>query len=166
MRIILFEGNLDEWTKCYDYAQKPERTKAKVPSELKEKCSELNKALLVQDRITREGKIPAKSLKNVKTEKEEENSGPRIKRQREPLYGLHFVAFGNLKTPKEELKEMISKLGGKLTTKLHDKLAAIISTKDEVSKMNKRMQEVQELDIQVFWMKIIQSFHIIYSKIT
>lgn len=140
---------MDEWTKCYDYVEKPERTKAKVPSELRGKCPELNKALLVQDRIAREGNIPAKSIKSVKSE-EAENTGPRVKRAREPLYGLHFVALGNLKTPRDELKEMISKLGGKLTTKLHDKLAAIISNKDEVSKMNKRMQEVQDLDIQVF----------------
>ena len=140
---------MDEWTKCNNYSERPERTKARVPSELKRKCSILDRTLLVQDRVARAGKIPVKAIKKAKSEEGEENTGPKVKRQREPLYGLHFVALGNLKMPKNELKEMIISLGGKLGTKLHDKLAAIISTKEEVIGMNKRMREVQDLDIQV-----------------
>lgn len=40
-------------------------------------------------------------------------------------------------------------MGGKLNTKIHEKVAAIISTEDEVTRMGQRMQDAKDLGIQV-----------------
>lgn len=44
---------------------------------------------------------------------------------------------------------MISSLGGKLVSKLDDSVTAVISSKADVEKMNKKMAEVKALDIPV-----------------
>lgn len=41
---------------------------------------------------------------------------------------MEFVILGKVATPKEDLKKEIQKMGGKVTTKIHKKLAAVIST--------------------------------------
>lgn len=45
-----------------------------------------------------------------------------------PLKNMEFVILGQVSTPKEDLKKDIVKMGGKVTTKIHNKLAAVIST--------------------------------------
>lgn len=41
---------------------------------------------------------------------------------------MEFVILGKTETSKEDLKKEIMKMGGKVTTKIHKKLAAVIST--------------------------------------
>ena len=57
--------------------------------------------------------------------------------------------MGKTQKSKDELKKEIQRLGGKLVTRISDKLAAVISTPEEVEKMNKKMEEVKANDIQV-----------------
>jgi hypothetical protein len=45
---------------------------------------------------------------------------------------MEFVILGKTTRPKDELKNEIKKLGGKVVTKIHDKLAAVISTPGKV----------------------------------
>ncbi|XP_021941965.1 poly [ADP-ribose] polymerase 1-like, partial [Zootermopsis nevadensis] len=62
---------------------------------------------------------------------------------------MEFVILGKTTRPRDELKKEIKKLGGKVVTNIHDKLAAVISTTGEVEKMNKKMEEVKCCDVQV-----------------
>lgn len=50
---------------------------------------------------------------------------------------------------RSELKDTIQKLGGKLSTKLHEKLAAVISSAKEVERMNEKMLDAKKMGIQV-----------------
>lgn len=62
---------------------------------------------------------------------------------------MEFFIIGKTATSRSELKDAIQKLGGKLSTKLHDKLAAIISNAKEVERMNEKMTEAKSMGIQV-----------------
>lgn len=70
-----------------------------------------------------------------------------------PLKNLQFFIYGKFKTPKEDIKKRILKLGGLVVSKLTDTLAAVISTKSELERMNQdgrsKMAEIQEKDIEV-----------------
>jgi poly [ADP-ribose] polymerase len=107
---------------------------------------------VVQNRAVRPAGSSRSSQSLLAVKKEENGDGahePRVKRAKPALYELHFVLIGKPETPKEELKTRIARLGGKLVTSIHEKIAAIISTKEEVEKFGKRMQDAQALDIQV-----------------
>lgn len=62
---------------------------------------------------------------------------------------MEFVIIGKLDQSKDDIKYIIQRMGGKLGTKIHDKLAAIISTPDEVERMGSRMHEAKDFGIQV-----------------
>lgn len=63
---------------------------------------------------------------------------------------MEFVIIGKTEKPKDEIKKIIQKMGGKLgSSKIHDKVAAIISNESEIERMGSRMSEAKELGIQV-----------------
>lgn len=74
---------------------------------------------------------------------------PRVTREKPPLYNMEFVIIGKTEKSKDDIKLIIQKMGGKLGTKIHGKIAAIISTEDEVLRMGSRMAEAKELGIQI-----------------
>ena len=41
---------------------------------------------------------------------------------------MEFVILGKTTRPKDEIKKEIKKMGGKVVTNIHDRLAAVIST--------------------------------------
>lgn len=49
---------------------------------------------------------------------------------------------------KDELKRRIEKMGGSQVTKLESSTAFVISTREEIQRMNRRMQEVRERQIR------------------
>lgn len=137
-------GMADEWAQCGNFVEKPLRMKCKIPSSLKGEGSFFEKyKSKVEDRAVRPGTL------EVKKEAATGHREAKVTRQREPLYNMHVVIVGNLSTPKDELKHKIQRMGGKLVTKLQEKIAIVISNAEEVEKMNKRMQEVQSFNIQV-----------------
>lgn len=141
-------GQLDEWTLCENFVEKPKRSKCKIPRELKESKKKnffTKYEPKVEDRAVRPRPV---EIKKPKEEVGAEKSF-KVKREKEPLYGLHLYAIGNLEGDKVLLKQKIEKLGGRLVNKLQEKIAAVISTEAEVKKMGKKMQEAKELDIQV-----------------
>lgn len=139
-------GMADEWTECGNYTEKPLRMKCKIPSEMKGKADFFkNYKSKVEDRAVRPGTFSA--MKKEKNESDVREA--KVARQREPLYNMRIVAIGNLSASKDELKLQVQRLGGKLETKLQEKVAVVISTPDEVDKMNKRMQQVRDLKIHV-----------------
>lgn len=68
---------------------------------------------------------------------------------------MEFTLIGKLARTKEEIKIEIEKLGGKLVSSVHEKMAAVISTEDEVEKMNDKMEKAKSLGIQVVPLKFL-----------
>ena len=67
-----------------------------------------------------------------------------------PLFNMEFAIVGNnLIRPKNETERMIKKLGGKVVPNIHYKLAAVISTEDEVRKMSEQILTAKLYDIQI-----------------
>lgn len=62
---------------------------------------------------------------------------------------MEFVIIGNLIMTHKEVVRKIRKLGGTISNRIHEKLAAIISTEEEVSNMNKLMKQAKQYEIQV-----------------
>lgn len=143
------EGNLTEWVKCLTAEAKPARVPAIIPDEIKLQFRFLAKyKSVVSDRVIKYVP-PSLSTTMKKVKKEEELTEPKIKREKPPLYNLEFVILGKTETPKDQLKDKILKLGGKVTTKITNTIAAIISTPAEVERMGSRMQEAKDMQIQV-----------------
>lgn len=94
-------------------------------------------------------KITAPSTSSAVKKEDEVDSGPKVQGKPKPLKNMEFLIVGKTHKDKEELKKEIVSLGGKVVTKIHKDLAACISNPSEVEKMNKRMEEIKELDIQV-----------------
>ncbi|XP_053681345.1 poly [ADP-ribose] polymerase [Anopheles nili] len=144
------QGNLTNWVKCLNAEKAPARMKTKIPSNLKTAYSFLKQyKSVVSDRVIRY--VPPSATTVAKKVKKEEElpSEPRVQREKPPLYNMEFVILGKMTTPKDQLKLKIQKMGGKVVTKIASHTAAIISTLEEVERMNSRMQEAKELQIQV-----------------
>lgn len=62
---------------------------------------------------------------------------------------MELVLVGDFTKPKADIEQLIRKMGGKVGTKIHDRVAAVISTVDEVQKMGKQMTDARMYDIQV-----------------
>ncbi|KAB0391481.1 hypothetical protein E2I00_011328, partial [Balaenoptera physalus] len=70
------------------------------------------------------------------------------KQDHKPLSNMKILTLGKLSQNKDEVKATIEKLGGKLTGTAN-KASLCISTKKEVDKMNKKMEEVKEANVRV-----------------
>lgn len=94
---------------------------------------------------------PSTSTTTTSVKKEEDNvdAGPKVQGKPKPLKNMQFVILGQTNKSKDTLKKEIVLLGGSVVTKLHENLAAVISSSKEIEKMNKRMEEVKSLDVQV-----------------
>lgn len=62
---------------------------------------------------------------------------------------MEFVVVGKTKQTTADIKRLIKKLGGKVGTEVHARVAAVISTADEVQKMGHQMKEAEKHGIQV-----------------
>lgn len=62
---------------------------------------------------------------------------------------MEFALVGKLSMPVSEIEKSIRKHGGKVVSIIHDKLAAVISNKEEVRKMAFQMVQAKKHNIQV-----------------
>ncbi|XP_041975989.1 poly [ADP-ribose] polymerase isoform X2 [Aricia agestis] len=138
-------GDISEWTKCRYVTKEPKRAVMKIPEAYKSKSAFLKFKSKVGVRVFEVE--PPPTLLVVK--KEETNGDNKKPLPLPPLKNLQFYLHGKFKAPKEEVKNRILKLGGLVTSKLTDTLAAVVSTKNEVEKMNPKMQDIQYLSIEV-----------------
>uniref|UniRef100_A0A452UIF8 Poly [ADP-ribose] polymerase n=1 Tax=Ursus maritimus TaxID=29073 RepID=A0A452UIF8_URSMA len=128
-------GDVTAWTKCMVKTQTPSRKDWVTPKEFRE-ISYLKKLKIKrQDRIF----PPAASAPAAVN-----SSAPPDK----PLSSMKILTLGKLSRNKDEVKAVIEKLGGKLTGTAN-KASLCISTKKEVEKMSKKMEEVREAGIRV-----------------
>ncbi|XP_057662049.1 poly [ADP-ribose] polymerase [Diorhabda carinulata] len=139
-------GDLTEWTKCNKTVKEPKRKSFKVQKELKEEYPFLKKYKYIPRIRIIKIKTPTNG---VKKEKVEENVEPRVKRETPPLYEMKFVILGKPPKGKDEIKKLITSLGGKVVTKIDKTVLAVISTSEEVEKMSSRMSEVESEQIHV-----------------
>jgi poly [ADP-ribose] polymerase len=142
-------GVIDEYTSCDYFTAKPARRHCKITDQLKR--SSPNFLATYRSRVKERALRPKEENKLV-YERQEVGSVRNFsvkRKKREPLYGLHLSAVGRLDIDRKVLKAQIEKMGGRLVSKLQEKIAAVISNEYEVEKMNKRMQEVKRLNIQV-----------------
>ncbi|XP_034943487.1 poly [ADP-ribose] polymerase [Chelonus insularis] len=140
-------GNISEWTKCDNVVKDPERSKLKIPQDLKEKHDFLQSfKSKVEKRIMRIACTPA-STSVVK--KEEGESGPKITKTDLPLRGMQFVIAGRTSKNKDTLKKEIMQLGGTVVNKVHENLAAVISSEKSLEKGGKHFDDAEQMDIQV-----------------
>uniref|UniRef100_A0A8C0JP24 Poly [ADP-ribose] polymerase n=1 Tax=Canis lupus dingo TaxID=286419 RepID=A0A8C0JP24_CANLU len=133
-------GDVTAWTKCMVKTQTPSRKEWVTPKEFRE-ISYLKKLKIKkQDRIfppETSAPVAATSLPNHCS-----------LFPGKPLSNMKILTLGKLSRNKDEVKAMIEKLGGKLTGTAN-KASLCISTKKEVEKMNKKMEEVREASIRV-----------------
>lgn len=140
-------GNIDDWTTCNFFTPKPVRHPCQIPSGLK-KASQtffLSYKPVVKDRILR----PREEKETFERQEVGTARTFTVQRKKEPLYGMHVVPIGRLEMNRPEMKVCIEKMGGRLVTKLNEKIAVVISKESEVEKMSKRMEEVKAFNIQV-----------------
>uniref|UniRef100_A0A182VQR6 Poly [ADP-ribose] polymerase n=1 Tax=Anopheles minimus TaxID=112268 RepID=A0A182VQR6_9DIPT len=143
-------GNLTNWVKCMNAEKAPPRKKTIIPNDLREAYPFLKRyKSVIRERVFRYVPPSVSTVMSGVKKEEELPSEPRVKREKPPLYNLEFVVLGKTATPKDQLKLRIQKMGGKLVTKIASHTAAIISTPEEVERLNSRMREAKELQIQV-----------------
>ncbi|KAF7995152.1 hypothetical protein HCN44_004624 [Aphidius gifuensis] len=140
-------GDLTEWTKCENVNIDPPKKKFKVPSYMKESIEFLSTYKpKIEKRIFKQT-LSTKSLASVKKE-ESDVDGPKIKKTL-PLKGMQFTLHVKGKTDKEEMKKKIMLLGGTVSTRLHESIAAVIATKEMFDKGGKAIKDAEAMDIQV-----------------
>nr|XP_030724329.1 poly [ADP-ribose] polymerase 1 isoform X1 [Globicephala melas] len=140
-------GDVTAWTKCMVKTQTPNRKEWVTPKEFRE-ISYLKKLKIrKQDRIfppETSTPLAAAPLPSAASAPATVNSAPSDK----PLSNMKILTLGKLSRNKDEVKATIEKLGGKLTGTVN-KASLCISSKKEVDKMNKKMEEVKEANVRV-----------------
>ncbi|KAF6073568.1 poly(ADP-ribose) polymerase 1 [Phyllostomus discolor] len=141
-------GDVTAWTKCTVKTQTPNRKEWVTPKEFQE-ISYLKKLKVKkQDRIfppeTSTPAVAAPPPSAASAPATVNSSAPPDK----PLSNMKILTLGKLSRNKDEVKATVEKLGGKLTGTAN-KASLCISTKKEVEKMNKKMEEVKEGNIRV-----------------
>uniref|UniRef100_A0ABI7WKW3 Poly [ADP-ribose] polymerase n=2 Tax=Felis catus TaxID=9685 RepID=A0ABI7WKW3_FELCA len=140
-------GDVTAWTKCMVKTQTPSRKEWVTPKEFRE-ISYLKKLKIKkQDRIfppETGAPAPAPPPSAASAPTGVNSSAPSDK----PLSNMKILTLGKLSRNKDEMKAMIEKLGGKLTGTA-SKASLCISTKKEVEKMSKKMEEVREAGVRV-----------------
>ncbi|XP_053972152.1 poly [ADP-ribose] polymerase [Hylaeus volcanicus] len=140
-------GDLTEWTKCEYTTQDPKRKKVSIPSDLKESYPDIK---LLKTKVKRRIiKVTAPSTSSLVKKEDEVDSGPKIEGKSKPLKHMEFAIIGRTKKDKETLKRNILLLGGDVNARIHENLAAVISTQNEIDKMSKKMEQAKDLNIQV-----------------
>lgn len=137
-------GNMTEWTKCMYKTKTPKRKAFKVPKEYHDvECLKIYK-YVKRDRVfpavtvrTTEGPVSS-SLDSV-------DGGVNF----HPLEGMKFMVSGKFSKSKAEITQAVTRLGGAVVTKCDEKVAAVISTKDEVAKKSKVIKEAEKADVHV-----------------
>lgn len=72
-----------------------------------------------------------------------------MKREKPPLYDMEFVILGYTKDEKDELKSKITKLGGKVVTKISRSVMAVIARESDVENNSSRVEQAQVEDVHV-----------------
>ncbi|KAM8847132.1 poly [ADP-ribose] polymerase 1 [Synchiropus picturatus] len=146
-------GDISAWTKCVYKTKNPSRKDWVIPKEFHEVPFLKKFKFKRQDRVypvsaptqtvTAPKAEPAPSASTAHAEPLPE-SAPSDK----PLTGMKLLAVGKLSKNKDDIKAAVEELGGKITGTVN-KASLIISSKKEVEKMGKKMEEVRDAGVRV-----------------
>ncbi|GAB0091469.1 Poly [Sergentomyia squamirostris] len=144
-------GSITEWTKCQNTVKDPKRTKAKIPAKLIEKYGLENVKPKVETRLFKYYAMSAAATQSMlkKENGNDEADGPKVAREKGKLHNMEFFLIGKLTRSKEDIRVALRAFGGRVGSNLHGNTMAVISTEQDVKKMSARMQQAQELKIQV-----------------
>ncbi|XP_054569063.1 poly [ADP-ribose] polymerase 1 [Eptesicus fuscus] len=141
-------GDITAWTKCMVKTQTPNRKEWVIPKEFREIPYLKKLKVKKQDRIfppeTSAPVAAAPPPPTASAPTTTNSSAPPDK----PLSNMKILTLGKLARSKDEVKATVEKLGGKLTGTAN-KASLCISTKKEVEKMSKKMEEVKEGSVRV-----------------
>ncbi|XP_076289314.1 poly [ADP-ribose] polymerase-like [Lasioglossum baleicum] len=128
-------GDISAWTKCDNVTHDPKRKKISIPSDMKQKYPDLKSLKCkVKRRLI---KVTAPSTSAL------------VQAKPELLKHMQFFIIGHTEKDKNDLKKEIIHLGGEVPSKLHENIAAVISTQKVMDQMNATMREAKNLNIQV-----------------
>uniref|UniRef100_A0A3B4FTA4 Poly [ADP-ribose] polymerase n=1 Tax=Pundamilia nyererei TaxID=303518 RepID=A0A3B4FTA4_9CICH len=133
-------GNISAWTKCVFKTTTPLRKDWVIPKEFHEVSFLKKFKFKRQDRVYPK-EAPTKTLTAAKSE-------PLPSASNKPLTGMKLLTVGKLTKNKDDLKAAVEELGGKITGTVN-KASLCISTKKEVEKMSKKMEEVRDAGVRV-----------------
>ncbi|XP_029966946.1 poly [ADP-ribose] polymerase 1 [Salarias fasciatus] len=146
-------GDISAWTKCVFKIATPVRKDWVIPKEFHEVSFLKKFKFKRQDRVYPK-EAPTQTLTAAKAEPLASASSAPTERLPEappsgkPLTGMKLLTVGKLTKNKDELKAAIEELGGKITGTAN-KASLCISTKKEVEKLNKKMEEVRDAGVRV-----------------
>ncbi|CAJ1078015.1 poly polymerase 1 [Seriola dumerili] [Xyrichtys novacula] len=146
-------GDISAWTKCVFKTATPVRRDWVIPKEFHELPFLKKFKFKRQDRFYPK-EAPSQTLTAAKAEPLASASRPPLERLPEgapadkPLTGMKFLAVGKLVKNKDELKAAVEELGGKITGTA-SKASLCLSTKKEVEKMCKKMEEARDAGVRV-----------------
>ncbi|KAK5903551.1 hypothetical protein CgunFtcFv8_007323 [Champsocephalus gunnari] len=146
-------GDISAWTKCVFKTTTPIRNNWITPKEFHEIPFLKKFKFKRQDRVypkeapsetpSAAKAKPLASASGVKTEQLPEGA-PADK----PLTGMKLMSVGKLSKNKDDLKAFVEELGGKIASSAN-KASLCLSTKKEVEKMSKKMEEVRDAGVRV-----------------
>uniref|UniRef100_A0A3B4A191 Poly [ADP-ribose] polymerase n=1 Tax=Periophthalmus magnuspinnatus TaxID=409849 RepID=A0A3B4A191_9GOBI len=144
-------GDISAWTKCVFKTKTPARSDWIIPKEFHEVPFLKKFKFKKQDRVfPKEAPTPPPAI--VKAEpKASASSAPMeamLEAPPKPLTGMKFLTIGKLTKNKDDLKISVEELGGKITGTVN-KASLCLSTKEEVEKMSKKMEEVRDAGVRV-----------------
>uniref|UniRef100_A0AAX7TFW2 Poly [ADP-ribose] polymerase n=1 Tax=Astatotilapia calliptera TaxID=8154 RepID=A0AAX7TFW2_ASTCA len=141
-------GNISAWTKCVFKTTTPLRKDWVIPKEFHEVSFLKKFKFKRQDRVYPK-EAPTKTLTAAKSEPlPSASSAPTEPLPQGPLTGMKLLTVGKLTKNKDDLKAAVEELGGKITGTVN-KASLCISTKKEVEKMSKKMEEVRDAGVRV-----------------
>jgi predicted DNA-binding WGR domain protein len=136
-------GFVTQWTSCQNKTQNPARkTNFIIRKEYKDEY-----VCLKTFKFKTHQRVFAKTLDDIENKKENLKKIGSVARL--PLNVLHFSSCGKLSKTNQQIKLLIKKYGGIFSTELNTLTCAVISNKEELEKMNKKMRECESLGICV-----------------
>uniref|UniRef100_A0A8D0DDF5 Poly [ADP-ribose] polymerase n=1 Tax=Sander lucioperca TaxID=283035 RepID=A0A8D0DDF5_SANLU len=133
-------GDISAWTKCVFKTTTPIRKDWVIPKEFHEVPFLKKFKFKRQDRVYPK-EAPTKTLTAAKAQ-------PMASASNKPLTGMKLLTVGKLTKNKDDLKAAVEELGGKITSTAN-KASLCLSTKKEVEKMSKKMEEARDAGVRV-----------------
>ncbi|XP_067274128.1 poly [ADP-ribose] polymerase 1 [Pseudorasbora parva] len=150
-------GDISAWTKCVFKTQTPDRKDWVTPKEFSEIPFLKKFKFKRQDRVFPKdapsaAPIPSSAASTATSaapsmSASSSNNLTEVPADK-PLTGLKLLAVGKLSKNKDELKNAVEELGGKITGTAN-KAALCLSSKKEIEKMSKKMEEVRDAGVRV-----------------
>uniref|UniRef100_A0A673I2X4 Poly [ADP-ribose] polymerase n=1 Tax=Sinocyclocheilus rhinocerous TaxID=307959 RepID=A0A673I2X4_9TELE len=141
-------GDISAWTKCVFKTQTPDRKDWVTPKEFSEIPFLKKFKFKRQDRVFPKDAPPAAPTPSSAAATVTSAAPSASTAANKPLTGLKLLAVGKLRKNKDELKNAVEVLGGKITGTAN-KAALCLSSKKEIEKMSKKMEEVRDAGVRV-----------------